>query len=137
MSKKILNLVVVSVVLVILTLIWHNVAFGSQYPDHLKGIVVTDGSGNPAPRMLYFFLAHIVGAIAFVWYLPLAAKGRREYVWHGAVMGLLTFGFFALLSHGLFQNWTLWLMGMDICFGLVGGAITGLVASYLPKSTTT
>ena len=50
-------------------------------------------------------------------------------------MGLVTFGFFSLLSHGLFQNWTMWLMGMDICFGLIAGAITGLVMSYLPKST--
>lgn len=29
-------------------------------------------------------------------------------------MGLTTFGVFALLSHGLFHNWTRWLMGMDV-----------------------
>jgi uncharacterized membrane protein len=137
MGKTILNVIVVLVVLVVLTLVWHNVAFGSQYPDHLKGIVATDDAGNPAPRMLYFIAAHIVAAIAFVWYLPLAAKSRGQYVEHGAVMGLITFGFFALLSHGLFQNWTTWLMGMDIGFGVLGGAITGLVVSYLPKSATT
>ena len=134
MARVIRNWIVVFVVMVVLTLIWHQGIFGRLYPSHLDPIVARDANGNQAPRMVAFLLAHIVAAIGFVFYVPALARTRSGFIGHGAVMGLVTFGMFALLSHGLFQNWSTWLMGMDICFGVLGGAITGFVMSYLAGS---
>ncbi len=135
MGKMIRNWVVAFVVLVVLTLLWHNVVFGGQYPEHLKGIVVHGANGAPAPRMLWFILAHIIVAVPFGLTLPRLSKTMGDYVWGGTMIGFTTFGFFAILAHGLFQNWTVWLMGMDVAFSIIAGAITGWIMSYLaPKN---
>ncbi len=80
MAKAVRNWVSVLVLMVVLTLVWHNGVFGSQYPGHLMGIVAKDAAGNPAPRMLPFLLAHVVAAIGFVFYIPALARTRQEFV---------------------------------------------------------
>lgn len=135
MAKVIRNWVIVFVLMVVLTLLWHKGIFGGQYPGHLDAIAAKDAAGNQAPRMWAFLLSHVIAAIGFVVYVPALARTRGGFVWHGAIMGLVTFGTFALLSHALFQNWTTWLMQMDCAFGLFTGAIVGFVMSYLAAST--
>ena len=133
MGKFIRNWVIVFVLQFILTLLWHTVIFVSQYTTHLSGIA-TYVDGKPTPLIPFFILAHIIATLGSVLYIPRAANSKREYVWHGVIMGIVTFGMFAILSHALFANWTLWLMGMDLSFGILAGAITGLALAYLqPK----
>ncbi len=138
MTTLIRNWVIVFVAYVVLTLAWHQGIFGGQYPGHLDPIITTDAAGNQAPRMLFFMLAHVAAALGFVLYLPAVARTRGEYAAHGAVMGVVTFGTFTLLSHALFQNWSTWLMGMDLAFGVTSGVIAGVLMSYLaPKTLST
>lgn len=136
MAKQIRNWVIVLVTLIVLTFLWHNIIFGSQYPGQLEGIVATNVEGEQAPRMAYFMLAHILVTAVFMVFLPGVARTKNQFLGYGALVGLTTFGFFAILSHGLFQNWTPWLMWMDVSFGTLTGVLTGLVVFYLSPKTT-
>ena len=126
MSKFWKHSIVAFILLFVLTYLWHNLIFASQYGVHLAGIVRMV-NGAPAPRFAWFILAHVIVALAFAMLLPMISKHKGEFLKNGATLGLLTFGFFAILSHGLFGNWTTWLMGMDVAFGIIAGGITGWV----------
>jgi uncharacterized membrane protein len=131
MTKKLLkNWLIAFVVIFVLTSLWHIVVFGSAYAVHLKDIARYVGA-SPTPLMAYFILAHIMVAYAFVKYLPAVSGSKEDYLWGGALVGLMTFGFFSVLSHALFAGWTNWLMGMDLAFSILSGAITGWVVGML------
>ncbi len=122
------NWLIVSALWFVMALLWHAVLFGAQYGEQLKNIGRYVGD-TPTPLMAYFIIAWIMVGFAFVMYLPGTVKGK--YVSGGAVMGLVVVGTFAVLSHALFSGWSLWLMEMDLIFGLVGGAVAGWVTKKI------
>ena len=129
-GKFIRNWLILPVVLLVLTSLWHLVIFSTNYNEHLPGIArMVDGA--PAPLIVYFLLAHVLAAFGFLRFVPAVSGDTMSFMKNGMVMGWLTFGFFAILSHALFQNWTGWLMGMDIAFGTLCGIITGWVHSKI------
>ncbi len=130
MFKFIRNWAVVSVLLLVLTLLWHAVIFSGAYATHLSLIARYVG-GTPTPLFAYFLLAHVLVALGFVKFIPSAAREDGMYVGYGMTMGWVTFGVFAVLSHALFAGWGGWLMAMDVAFGTVAGAITGWVVKRL------
>jgi uncharacterized membrane protein len=132
MAKLIKNWIIMTIVWFIMLAIWHNVVFGASYSVNLEGIVRKE-NGEPAPLALFVFLANIPTALGFAYFLPAVARNRRDYILKGMAMGMVTLGTFALLAHGLFGGWSAWLMNMDLGYGLAGGAIGGLVMSFLSK----
>jgi hypothetical protein len=131
MSKKLLkNWLIAFIVLIVLTSLWHVFIFANQYGVHLKDIARYVG-GTPTPLISYFILAHIMCAYAFVRYLPVVSVKKEDFLWNGVVLGWVTFGFFAVLSHALFAGWSTWLMGMDLAFSTLAGFVTGWVLGML------
>lgn len=127
-GKFIRNWAILSVVWFALALLWHAVLFGTQYGVQLLDIG-RYVDGTPTPLMFYFILTWVMVAFAFAMYLPVAVKGK--YIAGGAVMGLVTVGTFAVLSHALFAGWSSWLMSMDLIFAVAGGIIAGWVTGKL------
>lgn len=130
MFKFLRNWVLLSVLWVVLTLLWHTVIFAGPYTAHLSTIA-RYVDGVPTPLISYFIFAHVLVALGYVMFLPAVSRSTGKYVWNGVIMGWMTFAMFAILSHALFAGWGVWLMAMDVSFGTIGGAITGWTMKYL------
>ena len=127
------HLAISFVVVFAVTLLYHQVIFGAQYAERLKG-VSTMVNGTPTPRFPAFIGSIFLTALGYAWFMPLAGlSSRGQYLLHGAVMGLATLGTYTLLAHALINVWDTWLAGSDLAFGLLSGLIMGAVFMFTDK----
>jgi hypothetical protein len=130
MSKIIKNWLVVFVVLFIWSFIWHNIILGGFYTVNLAQIGRYDGD-TVAALMGFLALGNLIATFGFAKFLPSASKGIGQFVTNGIIMGIITFGSFAVISHAIFWGWTSPLMIADFSYSIFAGAIGGLLTHYL------
>ena len=130
MSKLIKNWLVVFVVLFIWSFIWHNIILSGFYAVNLAQIA-RYADGAPAPLMGFLALGNLIATFGFAKFLPSASKCMGQFVLNGVIMGIITFGSFAVISHAIFLGWTTPLMIADFSYSIAAGAIGGLLTNYL------
>lgn len=130
MFKTIRNWLVVFVVLFVWSFIWHNIILSGFYTLNLAQIGRYDGDAV-APLMAFLALGNLIATFGFVRFLPPASKGIGQFVLNGIIMGVITFGSFAVISHAIFSGWTTSLMIADFSYSIFAGAIGGLLTNYL------
>lgn len=130
MSKIIKNWLIVFVVLFVWSFIWHNIILGGFYAVNLAQIGRYDGDAV-APLMAFLALGNLIATFGFVRFLPSASQGIGQFVLNGVIMGVITFGSFAVISHAIFSGWTTPLMIADFSYAIVAGAFGGLLTHYL------
>lgn len=131
MSKIIKNWLAVFVVLFIWSFIWHNLILGGFYTTNLAQIGRYDDAGAVAALMGFLALGNLIATFGFAKFLPSASEGMGQFVTNGIIMGIITFGSFAVISHAIFWGWTTPLMIADFSYSIFAGAIGGLVTNYL------
>jgi len=120
----------VFVALFVWSFIWHNIILSGFYTSNLAQIGRYDG-GAVAPLMAFLALGNLIATFGFVRFLPSASKGTGQFVLNGVIMGVITFGSFAVISHAIFSGWTTSLMVADFSYSIFAGAIGGLLTNYL------
>lgn len=128
------NLVISFIVVFALTAGYHNVALGAQYGERLKA-VSTIVDGKPQANFPAFLASVLLTALGYAWFVPAVGARNRQYIVHGAMMGLATLGTFTFLAHALVGGWDMWLTTSDFIFGLLTGLIMGGLFTFLePKA---
>lgn len=131
-KQLLINWVIVFIVLFVWSFIWHNIILAGFYTENLAQIGRYDGD-TVAPLMLYLALGNLIATFGFAKFIPSASEGMGQYVINGVIMGVITFGSFAVISHAIFTGWTTSLMVADFSYSIFAGAIGGLLMKFLSK----
>lgn len=131
-GKFIKNWLIASVSITVLNYIYHVPIMGSYYQIHLANIAhKVDGMAVPLYAPLTISL--ILFGLAFTVMIVGASKTKGQYIVNGILAGLATYGGFAFLSRGLFENWGNWTMWSDTIFGVICGIIVAAILMIVNK----
>ncbi|TAK94077.1 DUF2177 family protein [Patescibacteria group bacterium] len=131
LGKFIKNWVISSISIIVLNYIYHVPMLGSYYQIHLAAIGHKVGE-MAVPRYGELTFSLILFALAFTVMIGMS-KTKGQYIVNGILAGLATYGGFAFLSRGLFENWGTWTMWSDTFFGVVCGIIVGAILMIVNK----
>lgn len=130
MFKFIRNWLIVFIVLFVWSFIWHNVILSGFYTANLAEIGrYVDGA--VAPLMIFLALGNLIATFGFVRFLPSTSESIGQFVLNGIILGIITFGTFAVISHAIFSGWTTFLMIADFSYAIFAGAFGGLLTKFL------
>ena len=134
MFKFIRNWLIVFIVLFVWSFVWHNIILNDFYTANLIQIArYTDGA--VAPLMAFLALGNLIATFGFIKFVPSASHNTKQFILNGIIMGLITFGSFAVISHAIFLGWTTPLMIADFSYSIVAGALGGLLTKYVSLNT--
>jgi uncharacterized membrane protein len=135
-NKFLKNLAISFVVVFAATLLYHQVLLGAQYNARLKA-VSTLVDGEPIAIIPALIVSILCTALGYAWFVPTAAAGNRQYLVHGALMGVATLGTYTFLARALVDGWSMWLTISDLVFGLLTGLIMGAIFLFTEGKSVT
>jgi hypothetical protein len=130
MNKLIKNWAILFVVLFIWSYVWHNILLAGMYAENLPGIARMT-NGVVTPNMLFLALGNIIAIFGLAYFVPAVSPSRGKLIQNGILMGLCTWGSFAVIAYAIFANWTTPLMLGDVAYSITAGAIGGYLLSVL------
>lgn len=112
--------------------VWLGVIAGSLYKNQLGGLLRSTTAFAPGHWLsaALVYVAIVGGSVLFV--LPKASSYGTAAL-YGALFGLVTYAIYELTNYALLVGWPLTIVFVDIAWGGVLGALTGLVL-YACKS---
>jgi len=120
-------------VLLLIDGLWLGLLMGPMYARYLGDLLLEQPRWLPA---ILFYLLYALGLLVFAILPGLRARSWRTAARLAALLGLVAYGTYDLSNYSTLQGWPLALTFIDIAWGAVLSALTG-VAAWLAASRLT
>ena len=109
-------------------MVWLGIMASRFYKPALGDIAV---AGVNLPPAIIFYVIYPIGLVIFAITPGLKSGSMMTAAVYGALFGFFTYATYDLSNYATLQNWSLELTLVDMAWGTILGAVTGIVAFWI------